>query len=126
MLYEAGGKAFLDGLSWTSGDFRALLVDSTYTPDFVNNSFQSDVPPSAIIATSELLTFKTSLRGIAGAGPLKFLTPEPSRTIQGVVFYHDTSGTLIYFGDATVASGLPMLTNTAVITATFPNGIFKL
>lgn len=129
MLYDTGREAFLGSGNWLSDDFKLVLVRTT-----LGNGYQfsaahtelNDIASADIIGYSQSLEFKTIYAGVAGAGPSAFLMPTALMAIGAFIVYRVSDAKLIYYGDNTVASGLPMVSGTAVVYASFPNGIFKL
>lgn len=129
MLYDTGREAFLGTGNWIGDDFKIVLVVTTPGIGYQFNASHTelnDIPTEAIIGHSASLEYKTIYKGVAGAGPVTFNYPMALMQIGAFIVYRVSDAKLIYYGDNTVASGLPMVSGTATITASFPNGIFKL
>lgn len=131
-LYDKARQKFLDGsISWSSDNIKIILVDAAdYTVSLATHEFLSDIPSGGRVATSDNLTTKTSLAGVADADNVTFtaVTGDPS---EAIVIYKDTTNAstsdLIAYIDT--ATGLPVTPNGGDITITWDNGtnkIFKL
>lgn len=131
-LYDKAREGFLDGdISWSTDTIRAVLVNTNlYTADFANDEFLDDIPSGARVATSDPLTGKTSVAGVADASdPTLIGVTGPE--FEAVVFFQDTgveaTSRLINYWDTAV--GLPYTPTGGNVTLTFddgPNKIFKL
>ena len=131
-LYDKARQKFLDGsISWSSDNIKIILVDAAdYTVSLATHEFLGDTPSGGRVATSDNLTTKTSLAGVADADNVTFtaVTGDPS---EAIVIYKDTTNAstsdLIAYIDT--ATGLPVAPNGGDITITWDNGtnkIFKL
>lgn len=131
-LYDKGRQGFLDGsINWSSGNIRAVLVDTGgYTLDLANHQFLSDIPGAARIATSGNLASKTVANGIADAADVTFPTVSGA-SVEGVALYQDTGvvGTSRLIAWIDSGTGIPITPNGGDITLQWDNGtnkIFKL
>lgn len=131
-LYDKGREGFLDGsIDWDTDNIKVVLVDNgAYTVNLTTNTFLSDVPAGARIATSGNLATKTVTSGVADAADIT-LTAVSGASIESVVIYKDTGSAstsrLIAYIDT--ATGLPVTPSGGDITVAWDNGankIFKL
>lgn len=128
-LYDKGRQKFLDaGISWTSDNIKAVLVDvADYTVNAATHEFLSDVGGSARVATSSNMTGKSTTAGVADCDDFAFasVTGDPS---EAIVFYKDTgtasTSPLICYLDS--ASGLPVTPNGGDINVVISSGASKL
>ena len=131
-LYDKGREGFLDGsIDWDTDDIRCILVDvADYTVDLAAHDNLDDIPSGARVATSDALTGKTVVAGVADADDVTFsaVTGDPSEAL--VIYKHtgteSTSRLIAYIDDAT---GLPVTPNGGDITIQWDSAaskIFKL
>ena len=131
-LFDKGRQAFLEnGISWTTDDIRAILVDvQDYAVNISTHEFLSSVPVAARVATSAAFTGKTATNGIADAADITFTAVTGDQSEALIIYKHtgsDTTARLIAYIDT--ATGLPVTPNGGNITVTWDNGtnkIFKL
>ncbi len=99
-FYPNARHLFATGaLSWTVGNYKCLIMASGYSPNFATDTYLSDVPAPAIIATSPTIT------GIGES--LGYLTGD---TIPfGVISSALIAGSLIFFKDTGVPSSSPLI-----------------
>lgn len=131
-LYDFGRQCFLDGgISWTSHNIKVILIDTgNYTVNLSSHQYLSDIPSNARIATSSVLTGKSSTAGVADASDVLFPTVT-GQSCEALVIYRDTgtesTSQLIAYIDS--ADGLPVSPDGTDIPITWDNGtnkIFKL
>lgn len=131
-LYAKGKEALLDGsINFNSDNIKAVLVDTgAYTADIANNTFLSDIPSGARIATSSNLSSKTVSGGVADAADIVF-SAVSGATVEALVLYKDTgtssSSRLLAYIDT--LTGFPVTPNGGNINVAWDNGankIFKL
>jgi phage tail sheath gpL-like len=131
-LYDLGRESFLKGeISWSADNIKTVLVDTaTYTVDFANHQFLSDIPAGERVATSANLTTKTTTAGVADADDVLYTAVEGDQS-EALVVYQDTAvastSRLIAYIDT--AGGLPVTPNGGDIAITWDTGankIFKL
>ncbi len=128
-MYGKGREKFLRGeLSWNTHDIKAVLVDAAdYTVAIDTHEFLSDIPAGARVATSAILTGKSTTLGVADIQDFAFtaVVGDPSEI---VVFYRDTGSAatspLVSYHDT--ATGLPVTPNGGDINITIDNGSNKL
>lgn len=86
-LYLPARELFATGqLSWLAGNWRALFLPVSYTPDFTDH-FLSDIPSGVRIAISELVTSRTAANGVCTGDHIKFPFLFDTRFVsQGVIF----------------------------------------
>lgn len=91
------------GIGWTSGNMRAVLLADSYTPTFTEDALD-DIPSEVRIATSELITGRTAVNGLAGCSTIRLGTVLSDVLCSKVVVYKDTgtestSTLLLFIGD---------------------------
>lgn len=130
-LYENGVQSVMAGnIDLINDGIGVLLIDtSLYTPDFIEDESQADIPESAVIA-ERTLTGKT-LDGTTYRGDDLTFPKVTGSQVGGVVLLKDTgeysTSTLIAFVDN--APEFPITPDGTDITIrwdTGENGIFKL
>lgn len=131
-LYDLARKAFLEGnIDWMSDNIKVTLVDANdYFVNLASDEFYSDIPVQARVATSQNLTNKTSIAGVADADDITF-SGVTGDVAEALVIWQDTgdestSRLIAYMGFAT---GLPVAPNGGDISVQWSNGpnkIFKL
>lgn len=131
-LYDLGRESFLKGeISWSADNIKTVLVDTaTYTVDFANHQFLSDIPAGERVATSANLTTKTTTAGVADADDVLYTAVEGDQS-EALVVYQDTGvvGTSRLIAYIDTAGGLPVTPNGGDIAITWDTGankIFKL
>lgn len=131
-LYDKGREAFLDGLiAWSSHNIKCVLVDTgAYTANLATDTFLSDVPALARIATSGNLASKTVTAGVADAANVTF-TAVTGVSCEALVIYRDTGvvGTSRLIARIDTATGLPATPDGSDIAVAWDDGanrIFKL
>lgn len=134
-LYAKGREAFLNaGINWTSGNIKAALVKTAYTPDLANHQFYSDLTPASnVVGTPQALASKGTTAGVASATDVTFTTVASGSTIGYIAIYLDTgvAGTspLIALIDTVASGAVNISTNGGDITIQWDTGtnkIFKL
>ncbi len=136
-LYDKGREGHLDGSIVESTDtIKAVLVHNSaggtsYTVNLATDSFLSDIPAGARVATSGALASKTVTAGVFNAANIT-LTAVTGVQVDAIVLYKDTgtasTSRLIAYID-TASSGLPVVPNGGDITLQWDTGankIFKL
>jgi hypothetical protein len=112
----------------SSGNVKAVLVDSADYSYSATHEFLSDVPSGARVATSGNLANKTFTNGVFDADDFSFstVTGDPS---EAIVFYIDTGSAatsrLMVYVD-TASSGLPVTPNGGNINVTLDSGANKI
>lgn len=102
------------GLSFTSSNIKAVLVDLGQYTYSASHEFLSDVPSGARVATSGNLASKTDTGGVADADDVTFVALTggggSADIIEAVILYIDTGSAatsrLLVFIDT--AAGLPV------------------
>jgi hypothetical protein len=130
-LYTKGKEGLLDGsIVWNTGNIRAVLVSTAYTPNLSTHQYLSSVTSAARLATiSGYLPNRTGTGGVAGCDPFTFPTVvNTGSNANAVVVYADTgdettSRLLGYFDNLT---GLPFTPNGGSATVTLSSGLFSL
>ncbi|TRZ93459.1 MAG: hypothetical protein D4R82_05050 [Dehalococcoidia bacterium] len=131
-LYDKGREGFLDGsIDWDTDDIRCILVDvADYTVDLAAHDNLDDIPSGARVATSDALTGKTVVAGVADADDVTFSAVTGDQSEALVIYKHtgteSTSRLIAYIDDAT---GLPVTPNGGDITIQWDSAaskIFKL
>lgn len=132
-LYPSARKAFLDGdIDWLVHNFRVLLIDKTiYVANFTSDQFLSHVPTPAIIYTTEPLTAKTSVDGVADAADIETDILDGEQLVTAAVIFQDTgvAGTsrLVTYTDSGI--GFPLIQSGGPVQIRWSDGptrIFKL
>lgn len=131
-LYDKGREGFLDGsIDWDTDTIKAVLVDAgAYTANLATDTFLSDIPGGARIATSGALASKTVTAGVADAADVTF-TSVTGASVEDIAVYKDTgvAGTSRLIALIDTATGLPVTPNGGDITIAWDNTgnrIFKL
>jgi len=90
-MYDTALQMFLDGeLSWTTGTFKAMVVDhAEYTPNLASDSTVEDIPVDARVGISSEVMAKTSAAGVADGGDVTF-TALTGPVCEGVVVFLDS------------------------------------
>jgi hypothetical protein len=132
-LFTRGKDNLLAGnYSWLGDDCFVALMGPGYTPNTTETGDQllSDVPASAIIATSGALRGKTVSAGAAYAANVTVLNLPPG-TIETLLLYATPLGGPSYL-IAEVSSGTGLPANSSgggaitIVWSTGPDGIFAL
>lgn len=131
-LYDFGREGFLTAqIDWSVNTIRAVLIDTTrYVVNLATHHWLSDIPSSAIVATSGPLASKTTIAGVAGAADLTF-SAVSGQPCEALVLYRDTgnAATSRLIAYLTSAVGLPVSpTGTDIVIQwdTGANKVFKL
>lgn len=102
------------GISWTSGNYKVLLMASGYTPNFAN-VYLSDVDASKIIATSPNISGKSEALGVCTGDTINFGLIVDSRAAGSLIFYKDSgtpsSSPLVAYFDTPDVLGFPLVLN---------------
>jgi hypothetical protein len=90
--YTKGRNSFGTGdIDWINDPILAILTDlSKYIPDFVNDTFISDIPSEAMIASSRL-SGKTMVDCIARATDHTFPLLDSLLTVTAIILAKDTT-----------------------------------
>lgn len=102
------------GLSWTSANIRAVLVDTSQYSYSAAHEFLSSVPAGARVAVSSNLSGKTDVGGVADADDVTFSaltgTGGTGDTIEALILYihTGTEGTSRLIAYIDTAVGLPI------------------
>lgn len=130
MMYLKCKEAFGSGLiDWPNDDIRLIFVDlDTYTPDFVNDEFVSDLPSgSKLFITTDSILHKTCFQGVFDADDVIINELTISDADAIVVYLHtgvdSTSRLLLYIDDA---DNLPLTSNGDSVIIHWPNGKDKI
>lgn len=112
-----------DGIDFVGDDIKLVLVDlGVYTPDKANDEFLDDIPGGALVSTTLNLTGKTNVGGLLDADDSSFPGTAAGTTCAAYVAYQDTgvaaTSRLLALVDDAV--GLPVVTDGAAITVSFP------
>lgn len=131
-LYGKARAKFLNGgLNWSADTIKVLLVDAAdYAVLIDTHEFLSDVLPAARVATSGVLTGKTSALGVAGAADT-FFAAVTGDISEALIVFKDTgveatSSLIAYIDTATGLPATPNGGNVNVAWSTGANLIFKL
>jgi len=137
-LYNNARFLFLTngGLNWTSDTIKVLLINSAHYTFSQSHQNLSDIPSTAIIATSPQLTSVSATDGVASADPIIFPSVAGSESsgynADAIVIFKDTgtpsTSTLIAFMDMGI-NNMPYTVNGSNITIQWDtglNGIFQL
>lgn len=91
-LYTKGKEGLLDGsIIWTTGNIRAVLVaGSLYTPDLANDTYLSDIPTAARVATSSTIGGKTATGGIAFGASNTIMSVTGTESVSMIAIFNDT------------------------------------
>lgn len=88
------------GLGWVTGIVRAVLLPSSYVPNF-DDVYLSAIPSGTRIATSQPITGRTNTGGICAGSPAEFLQLSDTRLVAQAVLFKDTgvdaTSKLLYF-----------------------------
>ena len=126
-LYGRGRQKFLEGaIDWLSDDIRVALVDTgTYTVNIDVHEFYSDL--SGVVATSGLLSGKSSTLGVADAADITISSVSGS-SVEALVLYKDTgvSGTSPLIAYIDTGTGLPFTHNGGDVLISWDNGANKI
>ena len=128
-LYDEARRLFLEaGINWLSDDIKAILIDAdSYSPNFSDHKYLSDISTSARVTSGVLLTGKETEGGAADANDVTFSSVS-GPTVEAVVLYVDTgsesTSTLIAWLDT--ATGLPITPNGGDIIVTWDDGTNKI
>ena len=124
--------ALTTGLDWLNGDMRAVLLPDSYAPTFTEQAL-IDIPAASRVATSELITPRTAVNGVAGCSVIELGTILSETLCSKAVVYLDTgdesTSTLILFiGDEGLVSSA--FTPVGLTYYIYPNvasgGLFKI
>jgi hypothetical protein len=112
----------------SSGNVKAVLVDSADYTYSAAHQFLSDVPAVARVATSGNLTTKTFTAGVFDADDISFAAVTGDQS-EIIIIYIDTGSAatsrLMLFID-TASSGLPVTPNGGAINVAWDNGSNKI
>ena len=129
-IYDRGRNRFLTGnLDWVNQVVRAVLANTTYTPNQNTNEFFSAVPAGARTASVDL-TGKTAVDGVADANDATWTLVTGSQSAYIVLYRFNTADAdspLVALIDS--ATGLPVTPNGGDIVVRWSdlsNKIFKL
>lgn len=128
-LYDEARRLFLEaGINWLTDDIKAILIDAdSYSPNFSNHKYLSDIPSSSRVTPGVLLTGKETVGGAADANDVTFSSVS-GPSVEAVVLYVDTgsdsTSTLIAWLDT--ATGLPITPNGGDIIVTWDSGTNKI
>jgi hypothetical protein len=127
-LYSKAREGFLEGqFSWTQDDYKVMLVDANYAPNFDVDQNITAVDSPKRVAGPIPLTGKTATGGAADADDSTF-TSVSGQQVKAIVIYRDsgseaTSNLIAYIDTAT---GLPITPNGGDIIVTWDNGTNKI
>lgn len=111
-LYPTARQAFATGtLNWTSGNWKALLLASSFVFDGTQQ-YLSGIPSAAILATAAI-TNRTASLGFCTGDTIPFGTIASGQQAGYVVFYQDTgnpaTSPLVVFFDEAQIPGMPQV-----------------
>jgi len=112
-LYTKAKQRFLTGsMDWLTDQFRVVLVDKTgYIANLTSDEYLISIPVEARTATSDVLTGKQAVNGVASADNI--VIPSVTGQVDAIVIYKDTgsdaTSPLLAFIDTSM--GLPILLN---------------
>jgi hypothetical protein len=103
-LYPKAREKFLTAqLDWSSGTWRAMFLQDTYTPDFTYE-FLNEIPATFRVAISQPIASRTATNGFAYGEPAYFPLLFDTRLISQAVIFHDTgvenTSELVYHMDS--------------------------
>ena len=128
-LYDNGRQAFLEGsISWNDDNIRCILIDNEYYSPTSTDEFLSDIPSEAQIATSDVLSGKSTTAGMAGANSISFIAVR-GPTCEALVIYQDSGddATSRLIAHMDTATGLPITPNGSDVVINWNYGrIFKI
>ncbi len=112
----------------SSGNVKAVLLDSADYTYSTSHEFRSDIPAGARVATSPNLTTKSCTSGVFDADDTT-LTGVSGDQSEAIAIYIDTgtastSRLMLYIDSA--SSGLPVTPNSGNINITWDNGANKI
>mgnify|MGYP006159583853 CR=1 FL=1 len=112
----------------STGDVKAVLVDTADYTYSASHEFLSDVPSGARVSTSSNLASKTFTNGVFDAADFVFSTVTGDQS-EAIIFYIDTGSAatsrLMVYVD-TASSGLPVTPNGGNINVTLDSGANKI
>jgi hypothetical protein len=129
-LYPKAREAFLNGeMNWLADEFRAVLIDKNfYAVDFTNDEFLTDIPATAVIATSAPLTGTTSTNGVADADDITTESLSGDELITALVIIKDTGvpGTsrLVAYTDSGI--GFPLTQSGGPVQIRWSDGPYRI
>ena len=129
LIYTHAKEGFLDGsINYLLDPIKAVLIDTAeYTVDDATDTFLSNIPGAARIATSAELTGKTVTDGVADAADPTF-TSVSGPEIGAVVLYKDTGSAstsrLIAYIDT--GTSLPFTPNGGNVIVSWSDGSGKI
>lgn len=130
-VYAQGVASFCSkAFNWAAtDDFRAILVKSSYTPNFQTDLDLADVVAHKVTGTSAVaLPAANRLVTIASGGNYVYLDGPAAITFLSVAGTETASGVIVYFHTGVDATGIliccnafsaPITTNGSDITVTF-------
>lgn len=114
-FYPAAKQLLLEGqLNWLTDPIYAILLDTNYYTFSANHQSLADIDGLAFLASSGLLTGRTTTNGVADADDLVFSAITGGPTIQALVLVKD--------GGTALASKLIAYIDTAAGLPYEPNG----
>lgn len=131
-VYNKAKESFLKGeIKWLTDEIKICLIDTTlYTVNIASHQFLSDVAPSAIVATSGVLSGKTATNGVADAADVTFTNGIVS-TVRAIIIFKNGGvsnlSPLIAYIDT--ADDLPIVQTNSPVAVLWDEGsnkIFKL
>lgn len=129
-LYAKAKEALLEGLlDLTDNNIKVALVKNTYSVNLNSHEFLSDISGSAIVATSNVLTGKSTSLGIFDAENIT-IEDYGNSGFAYLIIYRDTgtaaTSRLIAYIDT--ATGLPVSATADVISITinWSNDTYKI
>lgn len=129
--YVKGREKFLRGeIAWGADEFKAVLVTSSYTPNFDTHEFLSSVSAPTRVATSDAFGNVTSTGGWAGVESITW-QGFTGATCTGIVIIKDTglvsTSPLLAYLDTGITN-LPLEPNGAKVTFIIDpdTGLFRL
>jgi hypothetical protein len=128
-MYPNAKKLMLTGqFNWTTDNIRAILIATgQYTPS-VNHATLLDIPASAKVATSDVLTGKTVDVNVVDADDYLYTYvsgPEVNAVVLVATGTNDATSFLICHLDETVV-GLPFAPSAGPVQLTWNDGASKI
>jgi hypothetical protein len=103
-LFPSARQLFLTGqLNWLTGDMRAILLVDSFVPTFAEENLD-DISSTYIVATSELITGRTAVDGVASSDVIELGLLLSSLLCSKAIIYKDTgvaatSSLILFIGD---------------------------
>lgn len=74
---------------WLNDEFKLAFLSILYAPD-PTHQYLSEIPPAAILRTSDALTNKSAADGNAAGVPNEFLLYRNTDPVVGILIFRDT------------------------------------